>query len=230
VDQIQNARATLAKNYNLRDLIGKGGDIDLQALAQMHRDNPNMMTGNTATVAQFASDHPEVTGGITNANRIAPPSLASDAAHINIINPRTWVQPLIGAAGRSSLRGPAGAAQGMAEQAPVAGLGGEFNVGPQTAGEASGAAIPMGPLPTQGITATPLTQKLGDMMPGQRGAVGAPVDIGGLRQLMNNPRTYGGGAAVPKTAAETELEKILKQLQDAPHTFSGVPLGQSFSK
>jgi hypothetical protein len=229
-EQIQNARATSAKNYNLQDLIGKGGDIDLQALAAEHRANPNKFTGNTATVAQFASDHPEVTGGITNANRISPPSLASDAAHINIINPRTWVQPLIGAAGRSSLRGPAGAAQGMAEQAPVAGLGGEFNVGPQTAGEAPGAAIPMGPLSTQGIAATPLTQKLGDRMPGQRGAVGAPVDIGGLRQLMNNPRTYGGGAAVPKTAAETELEKILKQLQDAPHTFSGVPLDQSFSQ
>jgi hypothetical protein len=189
-------------------------------------------------VARFVSDHPEVTGGITNANRIAPPSALTDLAHTNIINPRTWIQPLIGAAGRSSLRGPAGAAQGLAERAPVAGLGGEFDIGPQqppatsapTAGEASGAAIPMGPLPTQGITATPLTQKLGDMMPGQRGAVGAPVDIGGLRQLMNNPRTYGGGAAVPKTAAETELEKILKQLQDAPHTFSGVPLGQSFSQ
>jgi hypothetical protein len=181
-------------------------------------------------VAQFASDHPEVTGGISNANRTMPPGLGADIAHINIVNPRTWVQPLVGAAGRNSLRRIAGAGEVAPTPAPVAGLGGEFNVGPQTAGEASGAAIPMGPLPTQGITATPLTQKLGDMMPGQRGAVGAPVDIGGLRQLMNNPRTYGGGAAVPKTAAETELEKILKQLQDAPHTFSGAPLGGSFSQ
>ena len=229
-EQIQNARATSAKNYNLQDLIGKGGDIDLQQLAADHRANPNKFTGNTATVAQFASDHPEVTGGISNADRIMPPGLGADIAHINIVNPRTWVQPLVGAAGRNSLRRLPGAGEVAAEPSPVAGLGGEFNVGPQTAGEASGAAIPMGPLPTQGITATPLTQKLGDMMPGQRGAVGAPVDIGGLRQLMNNPRTYGGGAAVPKTAAETELEKILKQLQDAPHTFSGVPLGQSFSQ
>lgn len=129
-EMIANARETLAKNYNLRDLIGKGGDVDLQGLATDHRANPNKFTGPTRTVAQFASDHPEVTGSISDANRIAPPSLTTDLSHVNIINPRTWVQPLIGAAGRAGLRGSG--AEAAAARTPVAGLGGEFDPKPLT--------------------------------------------------------------------------------------------------
>lgn len=126
-EMVQNARGTLAKNYTLQDLIGKGGDINLQGLAKMHRESPGLFTGNTGTVAQFASDHPEVTGNISNADRISPPSLATDLSTINVVNPRSWVQPLFGALGRRMLRGPSGEAIGSAMQAPVAGLGGEFN-------------------------------------------------------------------------------------------------------
>jgi hypothetical protein len=129
-DVMRNARATLAKSYTLQDLIGKGGDIDLQALATLHRKNPGLLTGNTRTVAQFASDNPAVTGGISDATRIAPPSLGGDIAHINILNPRSWVQPLVGALGRRGLRGPSGEAIGAAMQAPVTGLGGEFDLAP----------------------------------------------------------------------------------------------------
>jgi hypothetical protein len=132
-EMIANARGTLAKNYNLRELIGKGGDIDLQGLAADHRANPNKFTGATQTVAQFASDHPEVTGSISDATRIAPPSLVGDLSHVNLLNPRTWVQPLVGAAGRAGLRGPAGASLEAATQAPVAGLAGEFDPKPLTA-------------------------------------------------------------------------------------------------
>lgn len=124
-DMIANARATLAKNYSLQDLIGKGGDINLQGLAKLHRDNPNLLSGNMRTVAEFANQHPEVTGGITEANRIAPPSLGTDLAHVNILNPRSWAQPLFGAMARSSLRG--GSPMGLAESAPVAGAAGEFS-------------------------------------------------------------------------------------------------------
>lgn len=124
-EMVANARETLAKNYNLRDLIGKGGDIDLQALATDHRANPNKFTGHTRTVAQFASDHPEVTGNISDAQRIAPPSLGGDLSHINILNPRSWVQPLVGAAGRAGLRGSG--AEAAAARTPVAGLRGEFD-------------------------------------------------------------------------------------------------------
>jgi hypothetical protein len=142
-EMIANSRATLAKNYMLQDLIGKGGDINLQALAKLHRDSPNLLTGNTRTVAQFASDHPEVTGGISDADRISPPGLGSDVAHINILNPRSWVQPLVGAAGRSSLRG--GNPLSLARGAPVAGEAGEFN------------PIDRTPQPPAGMTATPPT-------------------------------------------------------------------------
>ena len=218
-EMIQNARATLAKNYNVQDLIGKGGDINLQALAKMHRDNPNMLTGNMRTVAQFASDHPEVTGPISDADRISPPSLGTDVGHINVINPKSWVQPIIGAAGRSSLRGPAGASLEAAQRAPVAGLGGEFS--PSTPEMAVDEEAPS----SVGITATPITQKLGDIMPGQRGAVGAPTDIGGLRKLMTNPRTYTG--MKPEDAAA--LEDALKKLENQPRTYSGPPpLGNAF--
>jgi hypothetical protein len=267
---IQNARETLAKNYNLQDLIGKGGDINLQSLATDFRDNPNKHTGNTAVVAKFASEHPEVTGPISDADRISPPSFMGDLAGVNPLKPIGTVgQALFGALGRRLLRGPSGEAIGQAMQAPVAGLGGEFDAkfpglspGSSTVGSAPPRQIPAnlgggGPLdmqltpsegqafephqgqlgldPTQsegvstkGITATPLTQKLGDIVSGQRGAVGAPTDIGGLRQLMNNKRTYGGGAAVPKTAAELEIEQALKKLTDQPTTYSGVPLGKAF--
>jgi hypothetical protein len=130
-EMIANARETLAKNYNLRDLIGKGGDIDLQALAADHRANPNKFTGNTRTVAQFASDHPEVTGPISDAQRIAPPSLVGDLSHINVLNPRSWIQPLIGSAGRAGLKGSG--ALDAAARTPVAGLAGEFEPKPLTA-------------------------------------------------------------------------------------------------
>jgi hypothetical protein len=211
-EQVQNARATSAKNYNLQDLIGKGGDIDLQQLAADHRANPNKFTGNTATVAQFASDHPEVTGGITNANRIAPPSLAGDLAHVNIINPRTWVQPLVGAAGRSSLRRIAGVGETAPTPAPVAGLGGEFNPidrTPQpppgmtaspptapnsTAGEASGGQFSLADLLSHGVEQPPAPEP-------SAGPMGAPAPTGipfvrnaahEAGDLALQPHTYGG--------------------------------------
>jgi hypothetical protein len=198
---LADSRAQLAKNYSLRDLIGKGGDIDLQALAADHRDNPNKYTGNFRTVAQFASDHPEVTGPISDATRIAPPSLVTDLSHINILNPRSWVQPLVGAAGRAGLtRGstpPIG---------PATGLGADLT---GTPGGASGAAIPQGPLPsptpapasavpTAGIEAKALRAPgLGDILTKQRG--GAPTDIGPIRALQNQTHTYGNGPIeIPK--------------------------------
>jgi hypothetical protein len=226
-DMVKNARQTLAKNYQLQDLIGKGGDINLQQLAKIHRDDPNLLTGNTRTVAQFASDHPEVTGSISDADRISPPSFMSDLADINPLKPLgTAGQAIFGAAGRRLLRGPSGEAVGKAMQAPVTGLGGEFAPLEHSAGPPQEPPAPS----AEGITATPITQSLGDVMGSQRGAVGPPTDIGGLRQLMNNKRTYGGGAAVPKTAAEAEIEAVLKKLQEQPTTYSGVPLGQAFKQ
>lgn len=130
-DMVQNARSTLAKNYQLQGLIGKGGDINLQALAKLHRDNPGLLTGNTGTVAQFASDHPEVTGSISDADRISPPSFMGDLSGVNPLKPIGTVgQALFGALGRRLLRGAPGEAIGSAMQQPVAGLGGEFDLRP----------------------------------------------------------------------------------------------------
>jgi hypothetical protein len=133
-DQVMNARSALAKNYQLQDLIGKGGDINLQALAKLHQDNPNLLTGNTRTVAQFAVDHPEVTGGISDATRISPPSVMGDIANLNVLQrPVGSVgQALFGSLGRRLLRGAPGEAIGRAMQQPVAGLGGEFDLQPLT--------------------------------------------------------------------------------------------------
>ena len=207
----------------------KGGDIDLQRLAKLHRDNPNMLTGNTATVAQFASDHPEVTGGISDNTRISPPSVMGDLAGINPLKPLGTVgQALFGAVGRRLLRGPNGEAIGAAMQAPVAGLGGEFD--PRPPGGAppppptgsGGLADDLSASPS-GISATPI--KLGNSIPGQRGAVGAPVDISGLRQLQNTDRTYTGMTAEEQDALKAALEKLKQE----PRTYGGTPpLGKAF--
>lgn len=126
-DMIQNARTTLAKNYTLQDLIGKGGDINLQALAKLHRDNPDLMSGNSRIVAQFAHEHPEVTGAMSDADRISPPSFANDLSQVNPLKPLGTVgQAVFGALGRRLLRGPRGAAVGAGMQSPVAGAAGEF--------------------------------------------------------------------------------------------------------
>jgi hypothetical protein len=127
-DMIQNARSTLAKNYTLQDLIGKGNDINLQALAKLHRDNPNLLSGNSRTVAQFAHEHPEVTGTVSDEDRISPPSVMGDLASVNPLKPIGTVgQALFGALGRRLLRGAPGEAIGAGMQAPVAGGAGEFS-------------------------------------------------------------------------------------------------------
>jgi hypothetical protein len=131
-DMVSNARATLGKNYQLEGLIGPGGDINLQALAKLHRESPGLLTGNTRNVAQFASDHPEVTGGISDNTRISPPSMLNDVSGINPLQRPlgTIGQAIFGGVGRRLLRGAPGEAIGRAMQAPVAGANGEFDLRP----------------------------------------------------------------------------------------------------
>ena len=190
-DMVQNARATLAKNYQLQDLIGKGGDIDLQALAKLHRDNPNLLTGNTRTVAQFASDHPEVTGAISDANRISPPSFMGDAAGINPLKPLgTMGQAMFGAAGRRLLTGAPGEAIGSAMQAPVAGLAGEFDTAPG----AGPSAVPA-PSPAPGGASLDEALNGPRMFPGQRGSLSFN-DIRQTREVPGNGNENSGGASL----------------------------------
>ena len=190
-DMVQNARATLAKNYQLQDLIGKGGDIDLQALAKLHRDNPNLLTGNTRTVAQFASDHPEVTGAISDANRISPPSFIGDVAGINPLKPLGTIgQAMFGAAGRRLLTGAPGEAIGSAMQAPVAGLAGEFDTAPVAGPSAA-------PAPSPPAGGAPLDEALNGprMFPGQRGSLSFN-DIRQTREVPGNGNENSGGASL----------------------------------
>jgi hypothetical protein len=253
-EMIANARATLAKSYNIQDLIGKGGDINLQGLAKLHRDSPGLLTGNTRTVAEFANQHPEVTGGIGDAERIAPPSLATDLAHVNILNPRSWVQPLFGAAGRSSLTGCA--PLGLAEQAPVAGSAGEFEHRPMTLAPPPGRAFEPHQLalatgaPTQpdffGTGANGLS--LGDALGGPAPATGGDISLAdllshGVEQpaapgLSAGPMGAPQGEGIPfkvnadhaagglSLAHEPTLAELLEDLRDHPDVMSqGVPEG-----
>ena len=89
------------------------------------------------------------------------------------LNPRSYVQPLFGALGRRLLRGAPGEAIGRAMQAPVAGLGGEFDINPLTGlspppGQVGNAPVQRGLFPMEqgsgqvpptggGLTASPPT-------------------------------------------------------------------------
>ena len=215
-EQLQQARVALAQNHTVENALGPNGNVNLTKLAKIHNDNPGMLSGPMADVAQFASDHPEVTRLPSDAERFNPQGFLHDVMNANVLNrPVGAVAQIFG--GKVARGVLTGSKPTLTPK--VTGLGGEF--APLGSAEA--------PAPSaEGITATPLTQSLGDIMPSQRGAVGAPTDISGLRQLMNNRQTYGGGPAVPKTAAEAEIEAILKHLQEQPTTYSGVPLGQAF--
>jgi len=191
-DMVQNARSTLAKNYQLQDLLGKGGDINLQQLAKLHRDSPNLLTGNTRTVAQFASDHPEVTGGISDADRIAPPGLLRDVSGVNPFKPvSSFSQALFGRAARNTLTGPPGASLAAAQQAPVAGLAGEFDARPPPAG-------PTGPPPAPAA--------------GPIAAPGASPSGGGLLSLADDLAGPAGNSA-PKTPPAKKKRTLADDLE-----------------
>jgi hypothetical protein len=181
-DMLQNARSTLAKNYTLQDLIDKGGGINLPALAKLHRDNPDLLSGNTRIVAQFAHEHPEVTGSISDNYRISPPSAIGDIASVNPLKPIGTVgQALFGGLGRRLLGGAPGEAIGAGMQAPVAGAAGEFAPKPLTGLQAPpspaeaplqhGLALPEGlaPRPTLDLQAP-----LGEAFEPHQGAMALP--------------------------------------------------------
>jgi hypothetical protein len=75
LDQFQQARVALAKNYAVQ-AAAKGGSIDLQALARASRAEPGVMTGGLRTLADFADENPTIT---TMANRqYQPPGYLHD--------------------------------------------------------------------------------------------------------------------------------------------------------
>lgn len=169
LDQFQAARTALAKNYAVQSAL-RGPHVDLQALARVQRGDPGLLTGDMKTLADFANEHPEVSTLPSAGTRYAPPGLGKDLGQVNIINPRSWIQPLLGAAARRSLTGSPAEAAAAARTAPVSGLGGEFDELPMNALHTPGEVgpppprqppLPLGPQgsgqvtnPTGGLTAS----------------------------------------------------------------------------
>jgi hypothetical protein len=120
-DQLNSARVALAQNHTVESVLGPNGNVNLTKLAKIHNDNPGMLTGPMRDIAQFASDHPEVTRLPSDAERFNPSGVGKDVAGVDIKNPQTWLQPFFGAAARNALTRGAEAPPG-----PVTGLGGEF--------------------------------------------------------------------------------------------------------
>lgn len=143
LDQFQQARTALAKNYAVQSAL-KGNDVDLQSLGRIQRADPDLMTGDLQTLGDFANKHPEVSTLPSAGTRYSPPGLGKDLGSVNIINPRTWVQPLLGALARRSMTGAPGEAAAAAASRPVSGLGDQF------------APIDRTPQPPPGLTAGPM--------------------------------------------------------------------------
>lgn len=145
-DQLNAARIALAQNHTVDNLL-KGNNIDLQGLAKLHRDSPNILSGPLKDFAEFADLHPEVSSLPSKAERFNPSGLPKDLASIDLKSPATYLQPFFGAAARRVLTGGT-----EAPNVPVTGLGGEFAPIAQTPTAAEGAAgqISLGDLLSQG--------------------------------------------------------------------------------
>lgn len=217
--QFQGARTALAKNYAVQSAL-RGSDVDLQALARVQRGDPGLLTGDLQTLADFANQHPEVSTLPSAGARYAPPGLGKDLGQVNVINPRSWVQPILGTLARRTLTGSPGAAGAAARSAPVTGLGGEFEplqsqppqpppgmsastpTAPQPAAPGPPGQIPLADLLSHGVE----QKSAPGLSSGPMGAAppaGIPFtrnaahEAGGLTlaDLLSGPRTYGGNNA-----------------------------------
>jgi hypothetical protein len=142
-DQLNAARVALAQNHTIENVLGPNGNINLTKLAKLHNDNPGMLTGPMSEIAQFASDHPEVTRLPGDEQRFNPPSVVKDLLSIDITHPvSSGAQALFGAGARRAIR----SGTPPPVTTPVTGLGGEF-----------GPIERPGPQPPPGMTASPPT-------------------------------------------------------------------------
>ncbi|MGO8847247.1 MAG: hypothetical protein ACLQFI_18315 [Methylocella sp.] len=175
-DQVKLARATLAQNYTVGDLL-KGPYLDLKGLGKVHADNPNLLTGDLRTLGQFAVDHPEVSGLPSADDRFAPPGYASGAGKAlgaeggdigSRISRLFGIQP----GATRLLTGNPEVSAAAARGRPVTGLGDEFAARPGMSGPTPGVIgpppsrqgqLPLEPgtgqilNPTGGLTASPPT-------------------------------------------------------------------------
>jgi hypothetical protein len=242
LDQFQAARTALAKNYAVQSSL-RGSDVDLQALARVQRGDPDLLTGDLHTLADFANKHPEVSTLPSPGTRYAPPGVGKDLSHVNVTNPSSWVRPILGGLARRSLTGDPEAALGAARSAPVTGLGGEFDEMPMNSLHTPGAVGPapsrqapldLGPPgpgqvtnPTGGLTASP---------PGAppAAAAGPPGQLSladllshGVEQSPAAPLSFGPmGTAAPSGmpfARNAAHEAGGLEVAPPQHTYGGKP-------
>jgi hypothetical protein len=141
---LAKARQALAMNHTVEGITKPGGLIDPQALARIHANNPNLLTGNLRTMAQAATDNPEVNTLPTKSNLFQPPGIPKDVQGVGLMKPvGSVVQALFGALGRRMLTGNTGAAVAAAQR--------QF---PGMLGEDLAPSAPRGPQPPPGMTAS----------------------------------------------------------------------------
>lgn len=221
--QLADARRALAQNYTIGSLL-KGNNVDLQALARLHRNSPGVLSGPLKDIAEFADLHPEVTSLPSKAERFNPPGVAKDIAAVDLKSPASYLQPFFGAAARRVLTGPEGA-----PRVPVTGKSGEFaplesgppqppagmslmdELGAGGHPQGPGSGIPLADLLSHGVEQPPA--------PGLSvGPMGAPSPQG--VPFTRNAAHEAGGLETH----EPTLMDLLENLRDHPSVMSqGVP-------
>ena len=218
MDQLAQARQSLAQIHTLQGAL-KGNNVNLQGLAKVHRDNPGLLTGDMAQIADFADKHPEVTGLPSNEERFNPSGVVKDVASIDLKSPQSYLQPFFGALARRSLTGAkvapttSGLGNDLAPidrtpQAPPGMTAGPMGVPPAAAGQPG--QIPLAELLAHGVEQGP--------SPGlSAGPMGAPAPQGmpftpnlnhaaGGLEVAPPQHTYGG-----QPANNSELGHVLSQ-------------------
>jgi hypothetical protein len=142
-DQLAQARQALAQNHTVESTL-KNGNVDMQALARIHRNNPNLLSGPLKDMAEFGDLHPEVTSLPGVNARYNPSGVIKDVKDFDVVHPVGAVARMFGGSvARRALLGSPEAAAAAQTATPVRGLGGEF--GP----------IDRTPQPPPGLTASP---------------------------------------------------------------------------
>jgi hypothetical protein len=218
MDQLAQARQSLAQIHTLQGAL-KGNNVNLQGLAKVHRDNPGLLTGDMAQIADFADKHPEVTGLPSNEERFNPSGVVKDVASIDLKSPQSYLQPFFGALARRSLTGAkvapttSGLGNDLAPidrtpQAPPGMTAGPMGVPPAAAGQPG--QIPLAELLAHGLEYGP--------PPGlSAGPMGAPAPQGmpftpnlnhaaGGLEVAPPQHTYGG-----QPANNSDLGSVMSQ-------------------
>lgn len=172
LDQFQQARQALAKNYTVQAAL-RGNNVDMTALARVQRADPQLLSGGLQTLADFANAN---TGAAAVPNPLQEPSLGKDIANISLTKPASWVAPVVDAGARRALTGSTDAAiqQALSAFPPRA---------PGTFGR-----LPPGPLrlePPPGSTGVTPVQRQWELPPGEgRPSVSGPEPGFSLAEML----------------------------------------------